>query len=61
MMLPSSPIIDRCKTGVLKPLALLAGTKLDIFTELADGPKTSDALAVAASVDPDWLRPLLES
>ena len=59
MMLPSSPIIDRCKTGVLKPLALLAGTKLDIFTELADGPKTSDALAVAASVDPDWLRPLL--
>lgn len=58
-MLPPSPIIDRCKTAVLTPLAFLAGTKLDIFTELAGGPKSAKQLAVAMSVDPNWLQPLL--
>jgi hypothetical protein len=58
-MLPPSPIIDRCKTGVLTPLAFLAGTKLDIFTELSVGPKSADELASAMSIDPDWMRPLL--
>lgn len=58
-MLPPTPIIDRCKTGVLTPLAFLAGTKLDIFTELADGPKSAKQLAAAISVDPNWLQPLL--
>ena len=58
-MLPPSPVIDRCKTGVLAPLAFLAGTKLDIFTELAGSPKSAEALATNMSVEPDWLQPLL--
>lgn len=58
-MLPPSPIIDRCKTDVLSPFAFLAGTKLDLFTELADNPKSAKDLAAAISVDPNWLQPLL--
>jgi hypothetical protein len=58
-MLPPSPIIDRCKTGVLAPLAFLAGTKLDVFSELSEGRRTANELAEAMSIDPDWIRPLL--
>lgn len=60
-MLPPSPIIDRCKTDVLSPFAFLAGTKLDVFTALSDGPKSAEKLAAAISADPNWLRPLLFS
>ena len=58
-MLPPSPTIDRCKTGVLAPLALLAGAKLDVFTSLSDGPIKPEQLAKRIGVDPEWLRPLL--
>ena len=56
LKMPPSPTIDRCKTAVLAPLAF---AKLNVFTELAAGPATAEALAGGMDVDPEWLEPLL--
>lgn len=58
-MLPPSPVIDRCKTGILTPLAFLAGAKLEVFTALADGPKSAATLALELDVNLERLEPLL--
>jgi hypothetical protein len=57
--LPPSPIIDRCKTGVLAPYALLAAMKLDVFTPLAMKALSAGELATELNLDPDRLAPLL--
>jgi hypothetical protein len=57
--LPPSPVIDGCKTAVLQPLAFVTGAKLDVFTELAEGPASVAELAERIRADQDWLSPLL--
>ena len=51
--------ITRNATSIYKPLAMLAGMQLDVFTPLANGPMSAVALAKAIDVRPEKLRPLL--
>jgi 2-hydroxy-4-(methylsulfanyl)butanoate S-methyltransferase len=56
----SSPVaIDRHIESIYRPLAMLAGMQLDVFTPLKDGPLSCADIAVALSVRADKLRPLL--
>jgi len=45
--------------NVYPALAMLAGMQLEVFTPLAAGPQTVEALATTLGVAPDKLRPLL--
>ncbi|MDX1401534.1 MAG: hypothetical protein R3245_06405 [Kiloniellales bacterium] len=58
-MLPPLPVISRCKLGVLAPPAFLAATKLDVFSGLADGPRTAETSARDIGLDLEWMEPLL--
>ena len=42
---PSRESIDRCTEAIYTPMALRAALQLEVFTKLADGPKTSADLA----------------
>lgn len=44
---------------VYPALAMLAGMQLEVFTPLAAGPQTADALAASLAVSPARLQPLL--
>jgi hypothetical protein len=56
----SSPVaIDRHIESIYRPLAMLAGMQLDVFTPLKDGALSCADIAVALSVRADKLRPLL--
>jgi SAM-dependent methyltransferase len=57
--LPSRDIFDKLADLPYPAFALVAGVKLDLFTPLADGPMTVEALASALAVEPLKLRPLL--
>lgn len=56
---PPAATIGRLTNGVYAAAALLAGMELDLFTPLADGPLTGEALAAALGVDAARLEPLL--
>jgi hypothetical protein len=51
--------INRHQAAIFPAMAMLAGMKLDLFTALRDGPLTAGEIAVALSVKPGRLVPLL--
>jgi len=52
-------IIERLQTSVPAALLLLAGMQLEVFTHLADGPRSVDELAMALGVRENRLSRLL--
>jgi SAM-dependent methyltransferase len=57
--LPPPSTIQRHAYAIYRPLAMLAGMKLDLFTPLASGPMTAAELSKALGLRPDKLSPLL--
>ena len=51
--------INRLQAGVAPALAMLAGMQLEIFTHLADGPRSAKDLADVLGVEPERLSRLL--
>lgn len=51
--------INKLRFAADGAFAMLAGMQLDVFTPLADGPKTADQIGEAIGVRPDRLRLLL--
>lgn len=51
--------IDRHAASVHLAMAMLAGTQLDVFTPLKEGPLTVEQIATAIGVGPAKLKPLL--
>lgn len=51
--------LEALLSGVHQSYALLAGLQLDLFTQLADGPRTVEQLAAAVGGDPQRLAALL--
>lgn len=59
---PASPeTITRLQGGVAPALAMLAGMQLEIFTQLADGPRPAGELAATLGVASDRLSRLLHA
>lgn len=59
-MPPTTPITsDRHIESIYRPLAMLAGMQLDVFTPLKDGPLSCGDIASALDVRADKIRPLL--
>jgi hypothetical protein len=59
---PRSPeTIQRLQSGVAPALAMLAGMQLEVFTHLADGPRTAEHLAERLGVAADRLSRLLHA
>ena len=59
-MHPTAPVtVDRHIEGIYRPLAMLAGMQLEVFTPLKDGPLTCAEIAAAIGVRSDKLGPLL--
>jgi SAM-dependent methyltransferase len=56
---PSRQPIDQIRLDVIKAMAVRAALQLGVFTPLADGPMTSDALADVLGVRPRRLKMLL--
>jgi O-methyltransferase domain/Dimerisation domain len=50
---------NRHVANVYPALAMLAGMQLDVFSPLADGPRTVAEVAAALAVNPQKLRPLM--
>jgi O-methyltransferase domain/Dimerisation domain len=55
---PPSTILGHAY-AVYRPLAMLAGMQLDVFTPLASGPMTAAELSMTLGLQPDKLSPLL--
>ena len=59
-MHPTAPVtIDRHIESIYRPLAMLAGMQLDVFTPLKDGPLTCAEIADAIGVRRTSCGPLL--
>ena len=56
---PQPEIIDRLEMAVHPSFALLAGMKLDLFTQLKDASLTVEEVAQVSDLKPDKLKPLL--
>ena len=59
--LPPPSTIQGHAYAIYRPLAMLAGMKLDVFTPLANGPMTVTDLSKALGLRGDKLSPLLHS
>ena len=59
--LPPPSTIQGHAHAIYRPLAMLAGMQLDVFTPLAGGPMTAVELSKALGVRPDKLSPLLHA
>ncbi|NOU05214.1 MAG: hypothetical protein HOO99_03430 [Hyphomicrobiaceae bacterium] len=57
--IPPPSIIQGHAYSIYRPLAMLAGMQLDVFTPLDDGPKTAAELSKALGLRSDKLSPLL--
>jgi ubiquinone/menaquinone biosynthesis C-methylase UbiE len=57
--IPPPEIITRLSDSVYSSFAMLAGTQLDLFTPLEDGPLSAGEIADALGVQVTKLRPLL--
>jgi len=55
----SPDTITRLQAGVAPALAMLTGMQLEVFTQLADGPRSAAELAAALGVPPERLSRLL--
>jgi SAM-dependent methyltransferase len=51
--------IERLQAGVFPAMALLAGMRLDVFSSLSGGPRSTEEVAGAIAVAPARLQPLL--
>ncbi|MBV8444040.1 MAG: 16S rRNA methyltransferase [Hyphomicrobiales bacterium] len=56
---PAPKLIDQLQSGVPPALAMLAGLKLDVFSELSGGPRETKEIASALGVEPSRLTRLL--
>ncbi len=56
---PGRATIDRHINAMYPAIAMLAGVRLDVFTQIEDAPKPAEAIAEALGVRPDKLEPLL--
>jgi len=56
---PDPAAIDQLEWAVWPSFAMLAGMRLDLFTQLKNGPMTVEKIACAIGVRPDKLKPLL--
>jgi DNA-binding transcriptional ArsR family regulator len=56
---PAPKLIDQLQSGVAAGLAMLAGMKLDVFSQLSDGPRDTAEIAKALDVEPSRLSRLL--
>ena len=56
---PAPKLIDQLQTGVPAGLAMLAGMKLDVFSQLSDGPRDAAEIAKTLGVEPSRLSRLL--
>ena len=56
---PDPAAIDQLEWAVWPSFAMLAGMRLDLFTQLKNGPMTVEQIACAIGVRPDKLKPLL--
>lgn len=56
---PRSETIDRLSEAPFSSFAMLAGMQLDVFTGLRDSPMSAEQIAMALSVQPEKLTPLL--
>ena len=59
--LPPPSTIQRHAYAIYRPLAMLAGMQLDVFTPLAVGPMTAAELGQTLGLRPDKLSPLLHA
>jgi SAM-dependent methyltransferase len=57
--LPAPKLIDQLQSGVPAALAMLAGMKLDLFSQLSDRPREAEAIAKSLGVEPSRLSRLL--
>jgi hypothetical protein len=57
--IPRPVTIDNLGSAVYPALAMLAGTQLDLFTPLKDGPKSGEQIADAIGLGSARLQPLL--
>jgi hypothetical protein len=57
--LPPPSTIQGHAYAIYRPMAMLAGMQLDVFTPLANGPMTTAELSKALGLRPDKLSPLL--
>jgi hypothetical protein len=57
--LPLPFTIQKHAYAIYRPLAMLAGMQLDVFTPLQDGPMTASELSKALGIPRDKLSPLL--
>ncbi len=57
--LPPPSTIQGHAYAIYRPMAMLAGMQLDVFTPLANGPMTAVKLSNALGLRPDKLSPLL--
>lgn len=56
---PPPNLIEQLRSGVPAALAMLAGMKLDVFSQLAGGPRETAEIATAMGVEPSRLSRLL--
>lgn len=59
--LPPPSIIQGHAYAIYRPLAMLAGMQLDVFTPLGSGPMTAAELSKTLALRPDKLSPLLHA
>ncbi len=59
--LPPPSTIQSHAYAIYRPLAMLAGMRLDVFTPLAGGPMTATELSKTLGLRPDKLSPLLHA
>jgi DNA-binding transcriptional ArsR family regulator len=56
---PAPKLIDQLQSGLQAALAMLAGLKLDVFSQLAGGPRETAEIASALGVEPSRLSRLM--